>query len=104
MRKQVIAVGSIADHLTAVVLMIRDCPDLCWLEYRWPRIAHALEVVVGRGTTTRCRGGSATNLAGPLACLDRVLRTHPALQEPGGVPLRDELARLVGRIRRAAGL
>jgi hypothetical protein len=91
--------GSAADQVNQVVIILRRCKDLRAVEYRFPAIARRLEDVLRRVNSTARRGGSSPGVLGPLHWLDQVLRELPALDEPGGEPLRAELRALVARIR-----
>ena len=90
--------GWIANRLNAVAMTLQECEDLPVVAWKWGRIVRALELIADRAASVRCRGGSPTAIAGPLDWLDQVVRNHPALQEPGAEPLRDELLGLIRRI------
>jgi hypothetical protein len=95
-------VGSASDQVNQVVIILRRCQDLPAVESRWSAIARRLEEVLRRVDSTARRGGSSPGVIGPLRWLDQVVRELPALDEPGGEPLRTELGARVARIRERA--
>jgi len=91
MRTATIGSGSIADQLNATAILLKGCADLREIEYRWPRLVRALEGCADRAASVRSRGGEPANLDGSLAWLTEVIHAHPALEGPGGEPIRGEL-------------
>jgi hypothetical protein len=102
MRHARIGSGSVADEVNSVVIILRLCTDLPAATYRFPNIVRRLEHVRSRVDSVARRGGSSPGVVGPLRWLDQVARELPALDEPGGEPLRSELRSLVARIRERA--
>jgi hypothetical protein len=102
MRTTAPGTGAPADVLNGLIIQLRSCADLRAVVARWPRLCRTLEDVARRVSATRARGGSTPAVVSPLKWLDAVLRDHPALDEPGGEPLRSELRSLVARIRERA--
>jgi hypothetical protein len=78
---------------------LRRCRSLEEVEAAYPGLVRTLEFTERRVTWVRQRGGSTPGVVGPLRWLDQVVREHPAMDEPGGQPLRQELRALIGRIR-----
>jgi hypothetical protein len=94
-----IGTGSIIDQLNAVAITLRELENLPAVAWRWGRVVGALEDVVRRLSVVRRQGGATASVAGPVAWLEATVRDHPAMQEPGAEPLREELLRLADRIR-----
>jgi hypothetical protein len=58
--------------------------------------------VIGKGRCPSERpDGRPRGLAAAVGWLEAVIRHHPALAGPGGEELREELARMIGRLRGA---
>jgi hypothetical protein len=102
MRHLAPGVGSVSDQVNSVTVILHQCPDLPAVEWAYPRLVRRLDAVRVRVDSTARRGGSSPGVAGPLRWLDQVVRELPALDEPGGEPLRAELRSLVARIRERA--
>jgi hypothetical protein len=95
-------IGSPGDQVNSVTVLLHQCQDLHAVEWAYPRLLQHLDYVKQRVDRVARQGGSCPGVAGPLRWLDQVLRDSPALDEPGGEPLRAELRQLVARIRERA--
>jgi hypothetical protein len=102
MRHLAPGVGSPADQLNTITVMLHQCQDLRAVEWVHARLVRRLEAVRVRVDSVARRGGSSPGVAGPLRWLDQVVRELPALDEPGGEPLRSELRAVIARIRERA--
>jgi hypothetical protein len=97
-----IGVGSPADQLNQVAILLRLCPDTAAVERRFADIMRRLERVRRRVDRVARQGGSTPGVFGPLRWLDSVLRDHLALDSAEGEPLRADLRGLVAKIRTLA--
>ena len=93
--------GRISDRVHAVAIQLRGLEDLRQVEYRWGRIVRSLEDLAACVARVRRRGGRPPGLDAAVGWLEAVIRHHPALAGPGGEELREELARMIDRLRGA---
>jgi hypothetical protein len=102
MRHPATGVGSPADQLQSVAILLSQCEDRAAIERRWPRLMGTLEAVLRRVGVVRHRGGSSPAVAAALPWLAATVHDHPGLAEPESAELRAELLSIIGRIRHLA--
>jgi hypothetical protein len=98
MRTAAIDSGSISDRLNAVTALLKSCPDLAAIRYRWSRIVQRLQGVLDRTSLVQRRGGEPVGITAPLAWLESTIREHEAFTGLDGESLRAELLEMIRRI------
>jgi hypothetical protein len=91
----------LADRLTAIVFLVRSCPDLGALQDRHSTIVHRMEQCLEFARLVRERTGNPPKLDG-LDWLSQVVRDHPAFERrtADSQAMQAELQELIARIGR----
>jgi hypothetical protein len=98
-----IGIGSIADKIHAVAMILQECHSLAGVEARYSLITRTLDQLADRIADARRRGSVPMPVAPALKWLDQVARELPALDGPDGEALRLELCVAIARLRLLAG-